>query len=185
MEDMKDIISYVNKMNSYIEAKNYNAFLKEMDYKNKKYCYFERFYNEISQVDIKNTLNQVIKERLLSIGLEMKDGYYSNDWSELTYSGLLFGEIKIQEKKIKINHKGLKDIKQYLFNISCSLDRIESLLPHNKFKKLREDEIENYINKVKWCCERLTLPNAEWLLLEKNVRNRFEDLGFEVEVLAE
>ncbi|MCD2345089.1 hypothetical protein LQK79_00130 [Clostridium guangxiense] len=182
---MNDILGYINKMNSYIETKNYDAFIKDMDCDNKKYCYFEKFYNEINEVNIKDILNQVIKEKLTHLGLELKDGYYSSDWSELTYSGLLFGGIKIQEKKIKINRKELKDIKQYLFNISCSLDRIENLLPRNKFKKLQEDEIDNYLNKIKWSCKRLTLPNEEWAELKEKLCNQFGNLGFEVIEVSE
>lgn len=186
MGNMKDMNFYINKMNSYIETKNYDAFLKEMDCNNEQYNCFKSFYNKINEVSIKDILTQVIKEKLapLDLKLNLKHCYCLTDWPELMYGGLVFGQMKIEEKKIKIYHRELEEIKSYLSHISYSLSVIQDQVSH-KFKKVQEDEIKKHLNHIQWCCERLSLPNNEWIFVEKNLCNQFEPLGFEIQISKE
>lgn len=175
---MNEMLDYISKMNTYIESKDYDSFIKEINYNDEKYCCFEEFFNKIDEKKIRNIVKQVIQEKIQSLGLELREGYYSGDGLELIYSDFVFGNIKIEEKKLILKHSNLNDIKKYLFNIKCSLSKIEYGMA--KFKKLQQNEIEVYLESIRRCCERLVLPDEEWTMMEKKVRNQFQKLGFEV-----
>lgn len=175
---MKKTIEYMDRLLSYLENKDYDNYLKEMDYMLNAYSCFSMAYNKSNDVSLSEVEKNIVKEKIESFELKLS-GCQCQSGYVVDYRGLRFCEINLKNKTITFEKRNLLDIEKEIGYIKDWCKKIDDQFS-SRLKNPDIDTVKDTLKQIKFYCEQISIPIDNWEATAKQVSEVFKEFGFEV-----